>query len=241
MDSSLFPIILVVCLAGFVHGVTGFGFALVAIPLLPLLMNLKEAVPLVVLLVLIASGIKLFTVWSHYSWRLGLGLVMGCCVGVPLGVYVLIRLDETLLRHMLGGVMLLSGLNDLLVFRKESWRIPPCLGFSLGVASGGLAGAFNMGGPPAVMFVYSQPWNKEQIAAVLQLTFGLSTLLRLILFGWTGLLDSHVLRLAAWSLVPAILAILAGSFWSARVSSVELKRGVAIFLVGMGIKYSLCG
>ena len=233
--------VLVIGLAGFVHGMTGFGFGLTAMPLLPLLMNLKDAVPLVVVLTLVASGVKWLTVRDHFSWRQGLGLVLGSCVGIPFGIYALVRLDETVLRHILGVVMLLVAVHDFVTFRKGGFRIPRALGFPLGVASGGLAGAFNMGGPPAIAFVYSQPWSREQIASVLQVVFLVGTVLRLLLFGSTGLLDGSVLKLAAWAVLPMVLALLAGSACASRIPLERLKKGVSLFLGLMGVKYLLCG
>src|SRR5690606_39976003 len=65
--------------------------------------------------------------------------------------------------------------------------LPPWLGFPIGVSSGVLGGAFNMGGPPCVAYLYSRPWPKEEVVALLQVVFIISSALRLALFGMHGI------------------------------------------------------
>ena len=237
MSTTVIGIILVIGLAGFTQGVTGFGFGLVAMPLLPLLMGLKEAVALTVLLNLIVCGMMLLSVRAHYSWRQGLGLVAGACLGVPLGVYALVRLDPALLLRVLGGVMVVFALNELVLARSASARLSPRFGFPLGVVSGGLSGAFNMGGPPAIAFCYSQAWTKEHAVAVLQVVFGLSTLMRLVLLGNVGFLTAPLLKLGLGSVLPLLLTIFLGRKLFARLPQANLKRAVFLFLGIMGLKH----
>lgn len=230
-------IILVVCLAGFTQGMTGFGFGLVAMPLLLMLMNLKEAAALTVLLNLLVCGMTFFSTRNHYSFRQGLGLVAGTCLGVPVGVYALVRLDEILLLRVLGAAMVLMSANELILARGRAIHVSPRLGLPFGLLSGGLSGAFGMGGPPAVAFAYSQPWSKEQIVALLQVVFGLSAVLRLLLLGSAGLLARPLLLTGLWSLLPLAGAILLGQKCFARIPQPVLRKATFVFLGLMGLKY----
>lgn len=230
-------IILVVGLAGFTQGITGFGFGLVAMPLLPLLMDLRDAVALTVLMNLVVCTLMFLSIRSHYSWRQGLGLVVGACLGVPLGVYALVQLSQTLLLRVLGGVLVLFSVNELFVARTKSVPLSPRLGFPFGLVSGGLSGAFNMGGPPAVVFSYSQAWSKEQTVAVLQVVFGLSTLLRLILLGSAGLVTKPLLLTALGCVVPLAVMIFLGRWLFSRIPQKILKQAVFLFVGIMGLKH----
>ncbi len=232
-------IIVVVCLAGFTQGMTGFGFGLVAMPLLLLVMNLKEAAALTVLLNLLVCSMTFFSTRSHYSFRQGLSLVIGTCLGVPLGVYALVRVDELLLLRVLGAAMVLMAVNELVLGRGRAVHLSPRFGLPFGLLSGGLSGAFGMGGPPAVAFVYSQPWTKEQIVALLQVVFGLSAVLRLLLLGSAGLLARPLLLTSLCSLLPLAGAILLGQKCFARIPQPVLRKGAFVFLGVMGTKYLL--
>lgn len=229
--------ILVICLAGFAQGLTGFGFGLVAMGLLPMLMNLKEAVAFSTLLNLIVCGMTFFSLRSHYSWRRGLDLVVGACLGVPIGFYLLVKFDEGFLLRLLGSLMLLLAINELFMARLKSIRMPPQFGFPFGVVSGGLSGAFNMGGPPAIAFTYSQPWSKEEIVATLQIIFGISALMRLILVGSAGFFSAHILRTGCWSVLPLVASIALGQKYFEHIPQAALKKATFVFLGAMGIKY----
>lgn len=230
-------IILAVCLAGFTQGLMGFGFGLVATPLLLLLMSLKQAAALTVLLNLVVCSVTFLSTRRHYSFRQGVGLVAGACLGVPVGIYALVRFDEAIMLRILGVVMLLFSANELILARTGPIGLSPRLGLPLGLVSGGLTGAFGMGGPPAVAFTYSQPWTKEQIVAVLQVVFGLSTILRLLLLGSAGFLRTPLLITGLWSVVPLVLAITLGQRFFSRIPQAALKQAAFVFLGAMGLKY----
>ncbi|MEI8062734.1 MAG: sulfite exporter TauE/SafE family protein [Verrucomicrobiota bacterium] len=236
MNWPLILAVLIVCLAGFIHGLGGFGFGLVAMALLPMLMRLHEAVAVVVLLTVIVVCVTFIKMHAHYSWRQGLWFVVGSCVGTPLGVLFLVKMDETFLRHFLGGVMVLLAFNELIIFRKKV-PIQSALAFPIGVVSGGLSGAFNMGGPPAIAFAYAQPWSKEQVMALLQVVFGASIVVRLAMLGSTGLLAAQPLKIGIWSIVPMLFAMALGRRCFARISRDHLKKGAFSFLAVMGLKY----
>ncbi len=230
---------LAISAAGFAQGLTGFGYGLVAIALLPMLMNLKEAVALAALLNLVVCVRTFLSMRAHYSWRQGLGLVIGACLGVPVGTFAMVRLDEVVLLRILGGLMLLFSANELILGRRKLLRLSPALGFPFGLASGGLSGAFGVGGPPAIAYTYSQAWSKEQVIAVLQVVFGLSALLRLVLLGRAGFVSTPMISTGLLSVLPLLGAIALGQRYFTRIPQPALKRAAFLFLWVMGLKYLL--
>ena len=235
--SSAALVIVVLCVAGFTQGLTGFGFGLVAMALLPLILEIKSASFLVVVFNLLVAGTTLYANRRHFSWRRGRALIVGTWCGVPLGVYLLVAAPRELLIHLLGGLLVLFCLNDLLLSRRDILKIPASLGFPLGLLSGSIGGAFNMGGPPAVAYVYSQPWTKEEIVTVLQVSFGTGALLRLILLGMSHIYSPGIIGLTLWGVLPVFASILLGTYLFRRLSQERLRTGVFIFLGIMGVKY----
>ncbi len=231
--------ILIICLAGFAQGLTGFGFGLVAISLLPLCLTLKEAVALTALLNLVVCGMTFYSLRHHYSWRKGLWLVVGTCLGVPLGVYLLIELDEVFMLRLLGLLMVLFAFNELILSRAKAIPLSPRLGLPFGVVSGGLSGAFSMGGPPAIAYTYAQPWSKEQIVAVLQVVFGVSALQRLLLLGQAGFIQAPLMKVGLFSIAPLVVAIAIGQKFFSQIPQRLLKQATFLFLGAMGLKYLL--
>ena len=89
--------------AGFVQGLTGFGFGLVSMSLMPLFMGVKQAAVISTAFSLLATVTTFVRHHRDYNWRLGAGFLVSVCVGVPVGVFFLERSSEQIwLRGFVG-------------------------------------------------------------------------------------------------------------------------------------------
>jgi uncharacterized membrane protein YfcA len=173
--------------AGFVQGLSGFGFGLVSMSIMPLFMGVKQAAVLSTTFMLLATVATFVRHARDYDWRLGIMFLASVCLGLPVGVYFLEKSSERLLIKALGGLMLAYTLREFLVpaasrnFHK-AWTIP------LGLFSGVMSGAFNLGGVPSAAYAYSQPWSRGQIIAFLQVMITTVAGLRMLFYLKSGLL-----------------------------------------------------
>ncbi len=234
---TLLVAVAVLTLAGFTQGLTGFGFGLVSMALLPFVLPVKDATVILAPLNLVTCATTFYAVRRHLHWRRAAPLIAGSCVGIPLGVFALVQLDAVVLVRTLGACMVLFALVDLVGSKRLRIRLPAAAAFPVGVVSGSLGGAFNAGGPPLIAYTYSQPWTKEEIVATLQLVFGVAAVLRLALLGQQGMMRAELWQVAAWAVVPMFAGITAGSRLLARVQREPLRAGVSCFLLVIGLKY----
>ena len=70
--------------AGFVQGLTGFGFGMVSIALLPLVLGVREAAAISTVYTLLVTVITFLRNRGDYNWRLGLPFFISSCIGVPM-------------------------------------------------------------------------------------------------------------------------------------------------------------
>lgn len=138
----------ILTLAGFTQGLTGFGFGLVSMALLPLLLPVREAAAVVAALNLVTCAVTLWGVRDHLCWRRGRSLTLGSAAGVPFGVYLLAALDPAPLLRLLGGLLVVFAVAELTSGRRTPAPLPGWLGWPAGFLGGSIGGAFNMGGPP---------------------------------------------------------------------------------------------
>lgn len=223
--------------AGFVQSVTGFGFGLVAMALLPLFLPFKEAYFIIIIPNLVVCTLNFGANYRHYQWRQGLGLLIGSCLAVPVGFYTMLNLKPGWLMFGLGILICLFSASELLMSKTRPLRIPEKAGWPMGLASGALSGAFNMGGPPAVAYVYSQTWSKEHIVALLQIVFGTSSIIRLLLMQGVGMITERLLWISLAAVLPLLLAIYGGNRVLRRIQREHLRVIVFIFLLLIGLKY----
>jgi uncharacterized membrane protein YfcA len=235
---ALTAIVLVLALAGFVQGVTGFGFGMVAMTLLPMVMDFRAALAVVTVLNLPACVVTWLGVRQHFVRDDGLRLMFGSLVGAPVGFLVIVQMPRTLVLRVLGAVVATVSLAELLRRRPH---LPRSACFAIGILSGALGGALNMGAPPLVAYVYAQPWTKEQTVAVLQAVFLANGLVRLALLALHG-----EVRTATWFLVaiaagPMLAANVLGTWLFQRVSQDHLRVIVFTGLLLVAMKYLLMG
>jgi uncharacterized membrane protein YfcA len=222
--------------AGFVQGLTGFGFGLVSMSIMPLFLNVKQAAAISTVFSLLATVTTFMRHAKDYNWRLGLPFLISVCVGVPIGVYFLNTTSEPLLLHILGMVMLLLAAREF--FLKQSKEpIPRPFTIPLGLFSGGLSGAFNLGGTPTAAYAYSNPWTRGQIMAFLQVMITVSCALRMVFYSKYGFFQEFSWTRGALLIVPLYLAILGGHLCLQKISAKQMRRIVFAFIGICGVYY----
>jgi len=233
IDPALLFSLTVIFFAALTHGLAGFGAALVAMPLLALWMDIREAAPLVALLTLTINAVFLAGLRKSLVAGRVFGLLAGAVAGVPLGIVFLRYGDPRLLEIMLGAVLVLYSLQALL--GKAAGKIGRGGALLLGAVSGFLGGAMNVAGPPAVVFAASQPWSKEEMHVTLQLYFIVAGVMIVAGHAVSGLTTTATLRMYG-VLLPACLAGCgAGYALHRKVGQETYRRLVYLLLLALGI------
>lgn len=221
-------------LAGLVQGLTGFGAALVAIPLLCLVMDVKTAVPLTILNGLIIVSYLAYVLRRHMDGRKIMPLLLGALPGVLLGALVLKQINPHFLKMMLGAVLLCYSLYN--VFKKERRvGVSPIWAYPAGFLTGFLTATLSAGGPPTIIYMTRTDWNKEEIKATLT-GFFLITASFTVLVESIGGLISASLCLDLLVTAPFVLCgTMVGSRLTGKINREVYLRIVFIFLAVMGV------
>ncbi|WP_414155673.1 sulfite exporter TauE/SafE family protein [Pseudomonas sp. BNK-43-a] len=103
----LYLIALGACVAGFVQGLSGFAFGMVAMSFWAWGLEPRLAASLTVFGSLTGQLIAVFTVRRGFSWRLLWPFVLGGLAGIPLGVWVLPYLDMLWFKAVFGTLLVL--------------------------------------------------------------------------------------------------------------------------------------
>lgn len=222
--------------AGFVQGLSGFGFGLVSMSLMPLFMGVKQAAVISTVFTLGSSFVTFARHYRDYEWRLGLGFLVSVCVGLPLGIFLLERGSEQSLTQILGALMLVYAAREFLS-RGRLQQVPGVLTIPLGVFSGAMSGAFNLGGVPTAAYAYGNAWTRGQIMAFLQVMITVSCALRVIFFGSSGLLADLPWKWMLLLILPVYCAIWLGHLVLQRNEPHGIRKGIFIFIGISGFYY----
>lgn len=223
-----------VLLASLVAGLTGFGFAIVAVPILMILMPPKVVVPLVQLLSTVLQIVVLVEARKWADLRRMWPLILTGVAGVPLGTYLLLILDPETLRILVGAVVVVSALAMLAGWRW-SVRNEKLASVPVGLAGGALGGSTGMPGPPVILFFANQGMAKQTFRANLVLYFTCVGLMAVVSLLVGGLIAEEVL--VRWvGLLPAVgFGTWAGVWLARRTNQARFRQITLGVLVLTGV------
>lgn len=201
---SILAMSLIIMAASFFATASGFGFALVATPLLSLFISPKEAVLFIILLSIVLRTINMIKVWGTFDWNVVLVGTLGSMAGTIPGSWILKIFEISELQVFLGSVLLLVTIVmgcdvRLTASNKTVGR------FFAGFFSGFFGSSTSVSGPPLMLYFLTEEMPKERLRANMVMIFsfgGFIMLLGSYLAGTLGLVDDlHLLA----AMVPALL------------------------------------
>ncbi len=215
-------------------GLTGFGSALITIPLATHFVPLQFALALYALSDLSAALRVGFENPKNAVKAEWIRLVPMILVGTALGVTLLVNMPRAAGMFALGAFV--SGYALYSLFRHESGKmIAAGWAWIAGLAGGITSTVFGAGGPPYAIYLSQRGLNKEQFRATMGFATLTSISLRVVAFLLTGLLLDVKVWLVAVAVVPAAqLGIYLAQRMFLTISREQLLRAVAVVLLATG-------
>src|SRR5215467_9833062 len=227
------PILAIIFVATLIRSAFGFGEALVAVPLLALLMPVEVAAPLAVLLSITVAAVVIVQDWQHVQVRSAGWLIVFTVFGIPVGLLLLTTVAEAIIKAILGVVVIVFALYCL--FRRSQIELKTDrLAWFFGFSAGVLGGAYGMNGPPLVVYGALRRWSPEQFRATLQGYFLPASLVGMAGYWLAGLWVPAVTRYFLLSLLPAMAAIFLGRAVNQRLDGGRFLRYIHVGLITVG-------
>jgi len=225
---------LVVFVASFVMGLTGFGIALVAMAFLPYLMSPADAIVLLTIYALVFSVVVVVQLRRDLTPRALVDLTLGTLLGTPVGVWVLASLPASLLNRLIGAVLVLVVVLELRRALPErlggrGW------GLGAGFLAGLIGGAVGTPGPPVIVYAATQGWSPRTMKANIMGFFVLNQGAILLGYWWAGLLTPTVRTLTVTLALPALAGLLTGHALFGRLDPARFRRVVFALLLLSGL------
>ena len=160
-------IFLLCIIASFIQRTTGFGFGIFIMTMLPFLMPsygeataLSGLLALTTVILVVARNYRLI-VWKHL-----IPILVTFILVSAFAVFILARTEETILKRILGVVLILTSLY--FIFFSDRIHLRPTVPVQIGIGSisGLMGGFFGMQGPPAVLYFISVEKDKDRYMAL---------------------------------------------------------------------------
>lgn len=236
MDATVLWILLGAALGGFVQGLAGFAFGLVALGVWAWVVPPQLAGPMVVFGSLLGQLLSVVSVRHALEARRALPFIVGGTLGVPLGVLLLRYIDPTLFRLAVGVV--LAVYCSVLLFARNFPRVEGGGRLADGGAGfvGGLMGGIaGLTGPAPTLWCTLRGWGKDVQRAVFQ-TFNIAMhSLTLTGYAVSGLVTSETLGMFALVAPALLVPTYIGTQLYKRFSDSMFRRLLLLLLSGSGV------
>jgi uncharacterized membrane protein YfcA len=224
--------ILVILVAYFVKGFSGFGPALIIVPFFALIYDPPSALVLAALFDFLAGCILVYTVRKKILWSFVLSIFFVLAIGAFFGALLLERIPVDDLRRMIGGVLFVFSLGILFqkngfsdqIRQKIKW-----LKYPAALLGGFLGGLVSMSGPPIIIYMkmmYEKTFFRTQLIAI----FVLGTAWRTLLFFYHEI----PMNVPLWHMLTFFIIMLLGLWLGGRlyirVNELVFNRIIAIIL-----------
>lgn len=224
-------------------GMTGLGFATVCLGTLACFVDIKVAIPLVILPSL-ASNVLVMADSGRLKDAARRFWPMYLCMsgGMLLGLWLLGTTPSSAARSVLGTVMALYGAWALLT---PNYTIPESrrqlLSLPTGIATGIINGLTGSQVMPALPYLLSIDIDRNMVIAAINLSFTIGSLIMLAGLGRMGLLSMHTVWMALAGIPLVFAGIRLGSLARRRISEAFFRRMVLMLLIVMGLNLVLRG
>lgn len=222
--------------AAVIRGLTGFGLAIILVPLLGLLIAPAQAVVLGILLQLLVGPVGLPRILRDAHRPSALGISGAALVTTPLGIAALTALSPDGARLLI-ALIALGAFGLILLPQHPDGHRPGMLAVAVtGALSGLLNGFAAMPGPPVVPFYLRQALTPQAARASMMLVFFATAVAGTIAAWWAGLIDVQLFLLALLLLVPLLAGNWLGGLAFGRVPEPLWRSivGLVLALAGIG-------
>ncbi len=235
METSFTLIAAILFLSAFTQGLSGFGVALVSMALLPNLIGIQASIALVALVAFVVDLGVLLRYWRSLQFKIMLPLILASFVGVPLGIFLLRRLDEAITLPLLGIIIAgyalyaLSGLK-LPALKSRGWA------YGAGFLGGLLGGAYNTPGPPVIVYASCKKWEPDTFKGNLQTFFIQNSIIVLLGHFLSGSFTPEIWSLFWRGLPWLVVGIIAGLSTDRWINPEVFRKIVLVLLVVTGLR-----
>ena len=236
-----FPVVIMIIfassfVASFIQRVSGFGFGIFMMTILPLVMpSYGEATALSGLLALVNSMYICIRMWKQIPWKKLLPILITFIVVSFFAIRWVAGMDGRVLKHILGGILIFVSIYFF--FISERIRVKPTMGVQLamGTASGLMGGFFAMQGPPAVLYFIACTDSKEEYLAITQAFFFIGNSMMTLFRAGNGFVTRTVGLCWLWGIVAVFLGIWVGAMVFRRITLPSLRNVIYAYMAVSGL------
>jgi uncharacterized membrane protein YfcA len=237
MLNDLLAVTVIICFAAFLQSISGFGFSLLAMPLLSIFVDIQDAVVIATLCGIFTNAVHLKKDLQLVDQAIARRISLSALIGMPLGVVVLSVFSATQMRVIIGAVIvvLVFLMMRNFVLKTENTNVD----IVLGAFSGLLATSVSTNGPPLVFLLQSKQLDPWRLRATLAYVFTISGCASFIVLMIARKGSIEAFQYAILSLPAMYLGTVVGRKARHRVTQEAFRRLMYVLLLATAVSTTL--
>ncbi len=225
---------LIILSASVLKGLTGFGFALIALPVLSLIFPMTVLVPAMSIFNMFTSLLIVLQLKERIRWHYFVPMFAASLLGIPLGIYFLEYINEFTLKIVTGLVVIIFSAKMLgkINLAKRFKDMPIVFA---GFLSGILNTSISVGGPPIVIAMTRKGYGKNLFRGALAWFSMFSALFTTAAYFAKHLVPHESLTLAISCVPLLLLGSRWGNRWALKIHQEKFRRVVVVMNIITGI------
>jgi len=236
MSAVTYYVLFGTLVAGFVQGLSGFAFGLVAMTFWVWVVKPQLAAPLVVFGSLIGQMLSLGSLRHSFDRRRVVPFILGGCAGTPIGVWMLHYTDPTVFKMAVGSILV--AYCSVMLFIRAVPRVTAggrLADGGVGLIGGVMGGLGGLNGPAPTLWCFLRGWSRDEQRAVFQSFSHWMQTFDLAIYAASGLITRETLGLFALVAPAMIVPTLIGVRLYARFSEVGFRTLILVLLSLSGV------
>jgi hypothetical protein len=208
----LFILALILFIASLIHGSIGFGFPMVATPLLALITDIQTAIIYTLIPTLLVNIISIISEGNFIqAFKKFYFLALIAMLGSAIGTQILIYSNSEIFKLLLAVAILLYLVIDIIRF-ELTWiyNHPKLSRIVFGLSAGVLAGLTNAMAPILIIYTLESKFTKSEIIQASNICFLFGKIIQIILFSYASVFTLHEMQNSLMSLFFVSIALFIG-------------------------------
>ncbi len=220
--------------AAYIRGLTGFGMAIILVPLLGMIIRPDEAVVLAILLQLLIGPVGLKVILADGHRSSALMIAASAVLATPLGLILLARTPPDIARVVI-ALIAIGAFAAVIATRKHVAQPGKIVTVGVGLLSGILTGFAAMPGPPVVPYYLREAFTPQVARASMMLVFFATAIAGSVSALLLGVASMRTVMLAVMLFIPMLLGNNLGARAFGTISPTLWRTGVATLLGIAGV------
>jgi len=221
--------------ASVVQGMTGVGFAMILMALLPFVISYTQSAQLALMLTFFFSLYTIIKYKDEIDFKAISVPIIFRFIGGAIGFKILMIFSDHLLTMILGGMLVLFSCFVLITDNRLSIKQGNLNATISGSLSGLFTGIASIGGPPLVVYFLSVFGdNKKKYIASITFCYFVGCIYQLGLHAINGMLNVSMIRILLICLPSLVLGYLIGEKLLMRIKEERIKKYVYFIILIMG-------